>query len=287
MTGSAIQPIGRRRLLQACLAGAVLPLAGRAEAAQVERDPFHAHVELTRRRVLDQHAIPVHGYKVTKRFPHARSSYTEGLVMVDGAIIEGTGLYGHSRLLRWDPASGRVLDHIALDERYFGEGVTVLDGVIHQLTYIENVHFTYDLKSFTRIDEGRFEAQGWGMTQDGKSIITSNGSSAICYRNPKTFAIERTIYVADAVGPVGFLNELEYDGGVLYANVWQTHFIAEIDPASGRIIGWINLEGLNPDPKQLVFPLVLNGIAVDSRSGRLLVTGKCWPHLYEIEILRA
>lgn len=286
MTGPGMQSLHRRDLLRAGLATALLPLGGRSAGAG-EGAPFHAHVELTRRRVLDQHAIPVHGYKVTRRFPHARSSYTEGLVMVDGAIIEGTGLYGHSRLLRWDPASGHVLDEHTLEERYFGEGVTVLDGVIHQLTYIENMRFSYDLKSFRRIGEGRCEAQGWGMTQDGKSLLTSNGSSAISFRNPGSFAIERNIYVADHVGPVGFLNELEYADGLLYANVWQTHFIAEIDPASGRVVGWINLEGLNPDPKTLVYPLVLNGIAVDSRSGRLLVTGKCWPHLYEIEVLRA
>ncbi|WP_421695947.1 glutaminyl-peptide cyclotransferase [Aestuariivirga sp.] len=279
--------ISRRKLLGAGLATALMARGGSGAALADNTAPFRAHVELTRRRVLDQHAIPVHGYKITNTFPHDRTSYTEGLVMVDGAIIEGTGLYGQSRLLHWDPASGRQLNEIALQRDLFGEGIAVLDGVIHQLTYIENVRFTYDLKSFARTGQGRCEAQGWGMTQDGSSLITSNGSSAISFRNPTSFEIVKTIYVSDETGPVGFLNELEYANGVLYANVWQTEFIVQIDPATGRVIGWINLAGLNPEPQVLVYPLVLNGIAYDDRSGRLLVTGKCWPHLYEIEVLPA
>ena len=284
MTIARKRSVSRRDLLGGGLAVAILEARQTGSVLAGEETPFRAHVELTRRRVLDQHAIPVYGYRVTNTFPHDRSSYTEGLVMVDGAIIEGTGLYGQSRLLRWDPVTGRVLNEIALEQRYFGEGVTVLDGVIHQLTYIENLRFTYDLKSFARTGQGRCEVQGWGMTQDGSSLITSNGSSAICFRNPSTFETWKTIYVSDDAGPVGFLNELEYAGGIIYANVWQTEFIVQIDPASGRVIGWINLAGLNPEPQLLVYPLVLNGIAIDSRSGRLLVTGKCWPHLYELEL---
>lgn len=279
--------ISRRGVLRSGMAGVLLAVSGATGAQGGESVPLRAHVELTRRRVFDQKSIPVHGYKVLKIHPHDRESYTEGLVMADGLIIEGTGLYGHSRILRWEPETGRVLNTLDVEPRYFGEGVTVLDGVIHQLTYIENVRFTYDLGSFSRTGQGRYEAQGWGITQDGNYLITGNGSSAISFRDPKTFEITRVIYVTDDFGPVGFLNELEYANGILYANVWQTDFIAQIDPVAGRIIGWINLQGLNPEPDVLVYPLVLNGIAYDDRSGHLLVTGKCWPQLYEIEVLPA
>lgn len=280
------QTFSRRGLLAAGATAALLCGASEAVRAAGEA-PSNDHVELTRRRVLQQSRIPVYGYRVATAHPHSQTSYTEGLLMVDGLMIEGTGLYGQSRLMQWDLASGRVVNDLALDPLYFGEGVTVLDGVIHQLTYIENKRFTYDARSFTRTGTFQYEMQGWGMTHDGRSIITSNGSSAINFRDPGSFAMQHTIFASDDLGPVGFLNELEWHDGKLYANVWQTPFIAEIDPQSGRITGWINLTGLNPDPATLVYPLVLNGIAVNAASGRLLVTGKCWPHVYEIELVKA
>lgn len=242
------------------------------------------HVQVTRDRILRQTAIPVYGHRVVQSYPHDRASYTEGLVMKGGSIFEGTGLYGRSKLREWDLYSGRVLREAGLDRHYFGEGVTVLGDTVYQLTYLENTAFTYDRRSFRRIDTVRYPTQGWGLTTDGARLIASDGSSAITFYNPTTLAIEGRVFVTDAVGPVGFLNELEYAGGKLYANVWQTDFIAVIAPQTGRIEAWIDLTGLNPEPQVLVYPLVLNGIAVNEHTGRLLVTGKQWPFVYEIEL---
>ncbi|MGJ0507449.1 MAG: glutaminyl-peptide cyclotransferase [Methylocystis sp.] len=248
--------------------------------------PSGGHVELTRERVKRQTSIPLYRYRVARTYPHDRMSYTEGLTMVDGSIYEGTGLYGQSKLLQWDLETGRVLNHHDLDPRYFGEGVTVLNGAIHQMTYIENTRYTYDQRTFRRTGEFRYETQGWGLTNDGVHLISSNGSSAIMFRDAQTFDVVRAVYVTDDIGPVGFLNELEYVDGAIYANVWQTDFIAKIDAATGKIISWIDLGGLNPSPSVLIYPFVLNGVTVNTHTGRLIVTGKCWPHLYEIDLIR-
>ena len=242
------------------------------------------HVQVSRARILDQASIPVYGYRVVQTYPHDRTSYTEGLLMVDGAVVEGTGLYGQSKVRRWDLRTGRGLNEVQLDPHYFGEGVTVLDGVVDELTYIENTGFLYDPRTLRRTGSYRYATQGWGLTHDGTHLIASDGSSAIRFLDPRTHEQVRRIFVTDDVGPVGFLNELEYVDGKLYANVWQTDFIAIIAPDTGRITGWIDLTGLNPDPAALVYPLVLNGIAFNRETGRLLVTGKCWPSVYEIEL---
>ncbi len=243
------------------------------------------HVEVTRARILQQAAIPVFGFHVLKAYPHDISSYTEGLVYLNGAMYEGAGLYGHSMVRKWDLATGKTLDEVTVDKRYFGEGVTVLGGKIFELTYLGNKGFIYDQASFKREAEFRYITQGWGLTNDGRQLVMSDGSSSIQFLDPRTLEVTRHIFVTDDVGPVGFLNELEYADGKLYANVWQTDFIAIIDPQTGKITGWIDLTGLNPDPKKLVYPLVLNGIAYDTATKHLLVTGKCWPQVYEIVLL--
>jgi glutamine cyclotransferase len=270
-----------------CAAGLLLGATGLLPRAASggRQTPTGGAVQMTPDRVLNQSAVPVFRYKVVKTHPHDPSSYTEGLVKVGGAIVEGTGLYGRSRLLEWDLESGRVLRRLALDPNYFGEGVTVLDGRIYQLTYLDNRAFIYDQATFKRLDQLDYGTQGWGLTHDGTHLIMSNGSSMIEYRDPKTFKRLHRFFVADAVAPVGFLNELEFARGRLYANVWQTPYIAIIDPAVGRLSGWIDLTGLNPDPKTLKYPYVLNGIAFDEATGNLLVTGKCWPHVWEIALV--
>jgi glutaminyl-peptide cyclotransferase len=262
----------------------LLIVVGLLFAGAVHAAGEHPHVEVTRNRIVKQTTIPVYGYKVVQAYPHDRTSYTEGLVLVDGTVFEGTGLYGQSKVRQWDLATGRVLKEASLDPRYFGEGVTVLDGLVYQLTYLENTAYVYDQKTLERRDSFRYVNQGWGLTHDGTHLIQSDGSSAIQFVHPKTREVVRRIFVHDDVGPVGFLNELEYVDGKLYANVWQTDFIAIIAPDTGRITGWIDLTGLNPDTTVLVYPLVLNGIAYNKATGRLLVTGKCWPGVYEIEL---
>lgn len=243
------------------------------------------HVQVTRGRVVDQTSIPVYTYRIAQTYPHDPTSYTEGLVMENGAIYEGTGLYGQSKLRRWDLRTGQVFNELPLERHYFGEGITVLDGVIYQLTYLANIGFAYDQATLRRKDSFRYVGQGWGLTHDGTQLLMSDGSSTIAVVDPKSFQVVNHVFVSDDIGPVGFLNELEYVDGKLYANIWQTNFIAIIAPQSGKIIGWIDLTGLNPDPAVLVHPYVLNGIAYNKETGRLLVTGKRWPHVYEIDLV--
>jgi glutamine cyclotransferase len=220
-----------------------------------------------------------------QEYPHDRASYTEGLVLEGGIVYESTGLYGKSKLRRWDLRSGRTLNEVDLDARYFGEGVTVFRGAAYQLTYLANTGFIYDPDTLQRRESFRYLSQGWGLTHDGKRLLMSDGSSAILRVHPQSFEVEGSIFVSDNVGPVGFLNELEYVDGKLYANVWLTTFIAISAAETGKITGWIDLTGLNPEPNVLVNPYVLNGIAYNKDSGRLLVTGKCWPNVYEIELV--
>ena len=264
----------------------VVPYPGRAGSGlAAAATKQNGHIQLPPDRVLGQSSIPVFGYRIVHAYPHDPTSYTEGLVMDRGSIYEGTGLYGQSKLRQWDLRSGRILRQISLDPHQFGEGITVLKGTIYQLTYLGNTGFTYDQHTFRRTGTFRYITQGWGLTTDGTRLIMSDGASAIVFRNPRSFDEEGRIFVSDDVGPVGFLNELEYADGRLYANVWQTNFIAVIAPDTGKVTAWIDLTGLNPDPKRLVYPYVLNGIAYNRDTGRLLVTGKCWPHVYEIDLV--
>jgi glutamine cyclotransferase len=277
MTGKMLAAIG----------ATLLSLAVLAPPTQAQRPTLDVveRAQLDRHRALDQTAIPVYGFKLVKTYPHDISAFTEGLTVRDGVVYEGTGLYGESRLRQYDLATGRVIHEVRLDNSYFGEGVTLLNDTIYQLTYISNTGFTYDRASFKQTGTFRFPTQGWGLTTDGKQLLLSDGSSAIKFLDPKTLNIERSIFVSDNVGPVGYLNELEYADGKLYANIWQTNVVAIIAPDTGRITGWIDLAGLNPDPKVLQDPFVNNGIAYNAATGRLLVTGKCWPGIYEIDLI--
>ena len=259
-------------------------VAGAQRDASAELADDAGYVQVARDRVLAQSGIPIHGYRVTQVYPHDRTSYTQGIVVENGSVYEGTGLYGRSKLRQWELHSGRVLNEIDLEPHFFGEGITVLDGTIYQLTYLSNTGFTYDQRTLRRKDRFRYLTQGWGLTNDGKQLLMSNGSSAIVTVDPTSFDVVDWIFVSDNAGPVGFLNELQYAGGKLYANVWKTDFIAIIDPTTGKIGGWIDLTGLDREPAAPVYPHVLNGIAYNQDTGRLLVTGKCWPNVYEIEL---
>jgi glutamine cyclotransferase len=263
---------------------ALLTLAVAGCATPAAPDPA-GYVQVDRQRVTGQRTIPVYGFKVVRTYPHDPNAYTEGLLMKDGSMYESAGLYGASTLRQYDLPSGRIIHDEALDRRYFAEGLTILGGTIYQLTYLSNLGFTYDRATFQRRGTFRYLSQGWGLTTDGRRLLMSNGSSAIAILDPRTFEVADRIFVADEAGPVGFLNELEYADGKLYANVWQTDFIAIIAPETGKITGWIDLAGLNPDPAVLKYPFVLNGIAVNEATGRLLVTGKHWPAIYEIELV--
>lgn len=241
--------------------------------------------QVTREYVLSQTSVPTYGFKVMTRYPHESSSYTEGLVMDEGVLYEGTGRYGRSNLYRGSMTEGSHLNAVDLNERYFGEGVTVMGDKVYQLTYKSNLGFIYNKSDLSQVGEFSYTAQGWGLTHDDKHIIMSNGSAALLFLDPATMQPVRQVIVSDEQGPIGFLNELEYVDGQIYANIWQTDLIARIDPATGKITGWLDLTGLNPDPDLYQYPFVLNGIAYNPKTRRLLVTGKCWPHIYEIEMV--
>lgn len=252
-----------------------LPILNEGEAPQIGHE-----------RVYGQTEIPVYRYKVLESFRHDPADYTEALFFHGGHLYEGTGRYGQSWIKVWDLESGTVHAKVALDDRYFGEGAIIADGRLIHLTYISNTGFTYDPETLERTGTFRYPFQGWGLTTDGESVIMSDGSSAVMFLDPDTLTVQRTIMVEDSFGSVGFLNELEYVDGEIYANVWQTDYIVRFSAETGAVTGWVDLTGLNPDPERLVYPLVLNGVAWDGTPGTLHVTGKQWPELWHIRLDR-
>lgn len=233
-----------------------------------------------------QAARPVfYDYAVINVYPHDEEAFTQGLQYADGYLYEGTGLRnGRSSLRRVVLETGEVVQQINLADPYFGEGIVVLDDRIIQLTWQSRVAFVYNREDFTRTGEFQYATEGWGLTFDGEALIMSDGSNRLYFRDPDTFEVLRTVDVFDRGQRVNRLNELEYISGEVYANVWQTDYIAIIDPESGTVNGWIDLTGLL-DTTAAKAPDVLNGIAYDAEDGRLFVTGKNWPRLYEIELL--
>lgn len=243
------------------------------------------NAQVDREYVLSQTSVPVMTYRVLRAFPHDLASYTEGLEIDDGLLYEGTGRYGRSMLYRGDLVTGEHQQSVKLSERDFGEGVTVMGDRVYQLTYKSNQGFIYDKKTLSKVDDFEILTQGWGMTHDSDELIMSNGSASLIFYDPASMQPTRHVIVRDDRGPIGFLNELEYVDGQILANVWQTDLIARIDPETGRVTGWIDLTGLNPDQDLFAYPFVLNGIAHNPATGKLLVTGKCWPKIWEIDLV--
>jgi len=228
-------------------------------------------------------ATPVYGYRVIAVYPHDADAFTQGLVYYQGNFYEGTGLRGHSSLRKVDLETGAVLQIRNLPQRYFGEGVTLFDDRLYQLTWQSHVGFVYDRASFNLLATFQYPTEGWGLTHNGRELIMSDGTPALHFLDPTTLQELRRVMVWDEHGPVQRLNELEYIDGEVYANIWQTDRIARIDPKTGRVRAWIDLSGLLP-PEDRPGANVLNGIAWDAAGGRLFVTGKLWPKLFQIEL---
>jgi glutamine cyclotransferase len=230
--------------------------------------------------------VPTFGFQVVRSYPHDRASFTQGLIVRDGFFYEGTGHYGQSALRKVKIETGEVLQHKALDAQYFGEGITEWKGSLLQLTWESQIGFVYDATTFERTGTFAYKGEGWGLTHDGTRLILSDGTPKLRFLDPTTFKETGGITVRDPRGPVEDLNELEFVKGEVFANVWQSDRIARIDPKDGRVTGWIDLAGLtttgdpnNPDA-------VLNGIAYDAGTDRLFVTGKWWPRVFEITLIR-
>jgi glutamine cyclotransferase len=222
-------------------------------------------------------------YRVVASYPHDRQAFTQGLVYEDGVLYEGTGLYGRSVLARRDLKTGKTLKIIHLPRRHFGEGITIFGDRIIQLTWQNETGFVYRKDTFTLLKEFTYPTEGWGLTHDGKRLIYSDGTATLHFLDPNTFAETGRIVVRDEGRPVEGLNELEYIEGLVFANVWPTDEILAIDPMTGRVAGRLDLSALYPRPRNSED--VLNGIAWIPETKHLLVTGKLWPKIYEIELL--
>jgi glutamine cyclotransferase len=226
-----------------------------------------------------------HSYVVVNRYPHDPNAFTQGLVFREGYLYEGTGLYGESSLRKVRLEDGAVLAFVTLEDQFFGEGVTILGEFILQLTWREGLGFVYDLASLKEVEQFRYQGEGWGLTTDGEYLIMSDGSHILTYLDGASYEPIKKIEVYGAEGPIYLLNELEYIGGEVFANVWFDNRICRIDPLTGSVTGWIDLSSLYALEKAENEDVdVLNGIAYDQEKDRLFITGKLWRHIYEIRL---
>lgn len=223
-------------------------------------------------------------YTVVREIPHDTDAYTQGLLLHGGSLYESTGLLGRSQLRRLDPETGAVLASISLPADRFGEGLALLDDRLYQLTWKSRVGYVYDVSTLALLDSFAYDSEGWGLTTDGTSLILGDGSSTLRFLDLETFEVTREIVVRDGNSPLGALNELEYARGHLFANVYQSDWIVRIDPESGVVLEWIDLAGILPQKKRTPVTDVLNGIAFVESTGNLLVTGKLWPTMFELQL---
>ncbi len=230
-------------------------------------------------------ATPVYTYQVVRTFPHDVGAFTEGLFYEDGVLWESTGLPGHSFVRREALETAQVLQQHDLPARDFGEGIVRWGGRLYQLTWQEHFGYVYNARTLTVRAQFHYPGEGWALTKDARHIYMSDGTADLRVLDPATMREVHRIHVTDDGRPVQNLNELEWVRGEIYADIWQTNLIARIDPATGHVVGWIDLAGLLP--RADVTPGrtdVLNGIAYDAAHDRLFVTGKNWPKLFQITL---
>ena len=226
-------------------------------------------------------------YKIVKRYPHDQNAYTQGLIYDNGFMYEGTGQWGESTLRKYKLTNGELIQSYNLPEDVFGEGIVISDNHIYQLTWTSKVAYEFEKESFKLINKFDFNTQGWGITNLDKNLVMSDGSYTMYVLSPESFNEIRRIEVYDNIGPVSQLNELELIEGKIYANVYQTDLIVIIDPKSGCVTGKIDMTGLLDQTKVKDHEVdVLNGIAWDAKGKRLFLTGKWWPEIYEVELVK-
>ncbi len=224
-------------------------------------------------------------YTIRSVWPHDTEAFTQGLLIHNGELYESTGQNGTSWIGIVNISSGIADKKVILDNRYFGEGISILNNKVYQLTYTTKIGFVYSLKDFKKLKEWTYQSEGWGLTNDGKNIIMSDGSNQLHFLDTASLEIARSINVTDENGPVKQLNELEYIDGFVFANVWQTNRIMKIDPTSGKVVGRLDLTQLYNDARKANPRMdVLNGIAWHPGTQSLLVTGKHWPHIYILKL---
>ena len=231
---------------------------------------------------------PVLGHTILQVYPHDTSFYTQGLTFYKGELYEGTGdpgYAGQSRLMKIDLKSGKALKKISLPGKYFGEGITILRDTIYQLTWQQNVVFVYTLKDFQKVKEYKIDTEGWGITNDGQRLIVSTGNGILYFYDPSTFRLLSKSSIMEGNNQTFNLNELEYIDGFVYANQYQYPYILKIDPLAARVVAkydvtdmWKRVQAIDPEVD------VPNGIAYDSTTKKIFVTGKFWPEMYEIQL---
>ena len=224
--------------------------------------------------------------KVVKTFTHDADAFCQGLVVDNGQVWEGTGQYGKSTLRKVDLESGKVLESVPLAENYFGEGITLLGGKIYQLTWKEQVCLIYDAKTLQQTGTANYDGQGWGLANDGKYLYMSDGSYSIRVIDPATFQVVKRLSVKNGRNKVDQLNELEFVKDELWANIWYQDQIVRISPKTGDVLGYIDATKLWPMAKRPTKEHVLNGIAYDATSDKIYMTGKNWPNLFEVSIIK-
>jgi glutamine cyclotransferase len=235
--------------------------------------------------------VPVYTYEIVNTFKHDPQAFTQGLFFHNGFLYEGTGQFGKSELRKVELETGRVVQKVGLAKSSFGEGTTILNDKIYQLTWQEGNGFIYDAATFNLLGNFGYAGEGWGLTNDGKNLIMSDGTHILRIVEPETFKTIRTLVVNNENGrPLMKINELEYINGEIWANIWHSedigkpNHIARIDPASGKLSGWIDLNGISPDDIERDEENTLNGIAYDAANDKIFVTGKNWKKLFEIKI---
>jgi glutaminyl-peptide cyclotransferase len=227
---------------------------------------------------------PIAKIIIVSSYPHDPQSFTEGLMYYNGYIYESTGLKGKSVLKKMELTSGKVIKEVKLAEEYFGEGMVILHDKVYQLTWQNETCFIYNLSNLRKINKFYYSGEGWGLATDGKILFMSDGSSQIVCRDPISFKIIRKLAVHDGKRPIDKLNELEFIGDEIWANVFMQDVIVRISPQTGEVLGWIDLSPLLRLVSTSSKVDVVNGIAYDSERSRIFVTGKFWPRLFEIKI---
>ena len=229
-----------------------------------------------------------YSYEVVNSYPHNTTHFTQGLEIYKNEFYESTGEYKSSGIYRFDLSSGKVLQYKKLEDKYFGEGITIVDDKIYQLTYKAQKGFIYDVNNLVRIDSFTYDTpEGWGLTHNETQIIKTDGSEFLHFIDPATMKVVRKIQVYDNKGPVKLLNELEYHKGVIYSNIWTTNYAVKIDPETGKVLGRIDFNGLLPvmyNQEERID--VLNGIAIHPETDKMYITGKLWPKLFEVKLIK-
>ncbi len=224
-------------------------------------------------------------YKVINEYPHDREAFTQGLFYDNGLLYEGTGQETGSTLREVELLTGKVLRQLNLSQDLFGEGITLFKDRIYQVTWRSKVGFVYEKSTFNLINKIYYQSEGWGLTTMDDHIVMSDGTNVLYIIEPEMFTVVSRLEVYDNEKLVDQLNELEYINGEIWANIWNTDLIARIDPSAGKLLGYIDLKGILKDPGTDTSINVLNGIAFDKATGRIFVTGKNWPRLFEIRVV--